>query len=77
MSKGIYQAYVATHQLSDYTESQISWIFSMYSFLSFFCGVQIGPYFDAKGPRLLVFVGSVCLIACTQLLGICTSKSQP
>ncbi|KAH0261437.1 putative MFS monocarboxylate transporter, partial [Aureobasidium melanogenum] len=50
-SIGIYQTYLATHQLSNYSESQISWIFSVYSFLSFFCGVQIGPYFDAKGPR--------------------------
>ncbi|KAH0357055.1 putative MFS monocarboxylate transporter, partial [Aureobasidium melanogenum] len=71
-SIGIYQTYLATHQLSNYTESQISWIFSVYSFLSFFCGVQIGPYFDAKGPRLLVACGSISLIVCTQLLGICT-----
>ncbi|KAG9822021.1 putative MFS monocarboxylate transporter, partial [Aureobasidium melanogenum] len=35
-------------------------------------GVQIGPYFDAKGPRLLVACGSISLVVCTQLLGICT-----
>ncbi|KAI5274615.1 MFS general substrate transporter [Aureobasidium subglaciale] len=74
VTTGIYQAYIARNQLVEYTESQISWIFSVYSFLSFFCGVQIGPYFDAKGPRLLVLVGSICLIACTQLLGICTTS---
>lgn len=73
---GVYQAYVSTHQLSNYTESEVSWIFSMYSFLSFFGGVQVGPYFDAKGPRLLVFVGSVFLVASTLLLGICTGETH-
>lgn len=71
---GIFQAYIATHQLSDYAESDIAWIFSMYSFLSFFGGVQIGPYFDARGPRLLIFSGSVCLGASTLLLGSCTGR---
>lgn len=37
-SIGIFQAYLATHQLSGYDESTIGWIFSVYSFLSFFCG---------------------------------------
>ncbi|KAK5109392.1 hypothetical protein LTR62_007058 [Meristemomyces frigidus] len=55
---GVYQAYVAENQLSEYSESTIGWIFSLYVFLSFFCGLQIGPIFDAKGPRLLVFAGS-------------------
>lgn len=37
-SLGIFQAYLATHQLAHYNESTIGWIFSVYSFLSFFCG---------------------------------------
>ncbi|MCJ1378914.1 hypothetical protein MMC17_002013 [Xylographa soralifera] len=60
---GTYQAYLSTHQLADYDESTIGWIFSIYVFLAFFCGVQIGPVFDAKGPRWLILAGSVCLIA--------------
>lgn len=71
---GVFQAYLSTHQLSMYEESEISWIFSVYSFLSFFGGVQVGPIFDAKGPRLLVFLGSVLLVASTLLLSVCTSK---
>ncbi|KAI9708354.1 MAG: hypothetical protein M1820_004058 [Bogoriella megaspora] len=61
-SIGTFQAYVSAHQLQSYNQSQIGWIFSIYAFLAFFCGVQIGPYFDAKGPRLLVFVGSVLIV---------------
>ncbi|KAI4920833.1 hypothetical protein J4E85_008948 [Alternaria conjuncta] len=69
---GIYHAYIAEHYLADYTESTISWIFSMYVFLSFFCGLQIGPIFDAHGPKLLVLAGSILLCLSNFLLGICT-----
>ncbi|OAL54012.1 MFS general substrate transporter [Pyrenochaeta sp. DS3sAY3a] len=70
-SVGIYHSYIAEHQLKGYSESTISWIFSMYVFLSFFCGLQIGPIFDAHGPRLLVLAGSILLCASSFLLGVC------
>jgi MFS family permease len=69
---GIYHAYIAEHYLQDYPESTISWIFSMYVFLAFFCGIQIGPIFDAHGPRYLVIAGSILLCLSMFLLGICT-----
>ncbi|KAL1795386.1 hypothetical protein ACET3X_007202 [Alternaria dauci] len=69
---GIYHAYIAEHYLADYSESTVSWIFSMYVFLSFFCGLQIGPIFDAHGPRLLVLAGSILLCLSNFLLGLCT-----
>ncbi|EXJ76860.1 hypothetical protein A1O3_10505 [Capronia epimyces CBS 606.96] len=68
---GTYQAYLSTHQLRDHTESTIGWIFGIYAFLSFFCGIQIGPIFDAKGPRWLVLSGSVLMLATHLLMGIC------
>ncbi|KAF1971677.1 MFS general substrate transporter [Bimuria novae-zelandiae CBS 107.79] len=70
---GIFQAYVAEHQLKDYSESTIGWIFSMYVFLAFFCGIQIGPIFDAHGPRLLVLAGGICLCLSMFLVGFCTA----
>ncbi|KAL0264519.1 hypothetical protein SLS55_000469 [Diplodia seriata] len=75
-SVGIFQAYLATHQLSHYDESTIGWIFSVYTFLSFFCGIQIGPIFDAYGPRLLVLAGNILLIASMLLLGVCKEYYQ-
>jgi MFS family permease len=69
---GVYHSYIAEHQLAGYSESSISWIFSMYVFLSFFCGLQIGPIFDAHGPKLLVISGSILLCASQFLLGLCT-----
>ncbi|KAJ9618804.1 hypothetical protein H2204_012936 [Knufia peltigerae] len=68
---GIYQAYLSTHQLKDYSESTVGWIFGIYAFLSFFFGIQIGPIFDAKGPRYLILSGSVLLTAAMLILGVC------
>ena len=70
----VFQEYLSTHQLSDYSAAQIGWIFSIELFLAFFCGVQVGPIFDAHGPRLLVFGGSLLLFLSMMLFGECTSK---
>ena len=69
----VFQEYFSTHQLSGYSPSQIGWIFSLSLFLTFFCGNPIGPLFDAKGPRAMVFAGSVLLVLSLMLLGLCTS----
>lgn len=68
---GTFHAYLSTNQLADQSESAIGWIFGVYAFLSFFCGIQIGPVFDAKGPRWLVLAGSVLITATYLLLGVC------
>ena len=76
-STAVFQEYFSTHQLSSYSPSQIGWIFSVQLFLSFFSGGLIGPMFDARGPRLLVFGGSVFLVASMMLLGLCTRMPSP
>lgn len=73
-STGVLLEYLQTHQLRDYSSSQISWIFGVELFLTFFCGAPVGPIFDAYGPRVMVFVGSVLLAASVLLLGLCTRK---
>ncbi|PLB45603.1 putative MFS monocarboxylate transporter [Aspergillus steynii IBT 23096] len=69
---GTFQAYLENHQLKEYSSGKIGWIFGMYAFLTFFCGVQIGPIFDAKGPRLLVFAGSLLIVVMMIAIGFCT-----
>ncbi|KAJ5110467.1 hypothetical protein N7532_001002 [Penicillium argentinense] len=71
-SIGIYQAWISTHQLASLSSGQIGWIFGIYNFLVFFCGIQIGPVFDARGPRLLMFIGTALLILTFVLMGFCT-----
>ena len=66
------QSYVATHQLLHYPESSVAWIFSLQLFIVFFTGIQIGPLFDALGPRILTLAGTVCLVTSVLLLGECT-----
>ncbi|PSK58618.1 Riboflavin transporter MCH5 [Elsinoe australis] len=69
---GVYQAYLAHNQLKEYPESDIGWIPGLFAFLVFFCGVMVGPIFDAKGPRVLVAAGSVLVSLFMLLLGFCT-----
>ena len=73
-SAGMFQAYLSTHQLVHESPSAVGWIFSLEAFLTFFCGVQIGPIFDAYGPRWSVFAGTVCLLG--GLLGVAESTSK-
>ncbi|KAJ4113948.1 hypothetical protein NW768_011478 [Fusarium equiseti] len=70
-SLGSFQAYLETHQLQEYDSGKIGWIFSVYTCLTFFCGILIGPIFDARGPRLLVLLGSTLIIATMISLGFC------
>ncbi|KAJ5116874.1 hypothetical protein N7456_001222 [Penicillium angulare] len=70
-SIGIYQAWISTHQLSHLSEGQIGWIFGLYNFLVFFCGIQIGPIFDIKGPKLLMWTGSTLIVLTFVLMGFC------
>jgi MFS family permease len=72
---GVFQSYLSEHQLSSYSESSIAWIFSVYIFISFFLGLQIGVLFDLRGPRELLLAGSIMILAAIFLMGICTSKA--
>ncbi|KAK1452672.1 riboflavin transporter MCH5 [Colletotrichum cuscutae] len=65
-------AYISSHQLQGYSEGTIGWIFSMYMFLCFFCGIYIGPVFDKYGPKWLILSGTVCVVAAQMLLSIST-----
>lgn len=71
---GTFQAYLETHQLSAYSQAEVGWIFGLYLFMAYCCGVQAGPIFDAIGPRALTAVGSIFIVASMFLLGVCHSK---
>jgi len=70
-----FQAYVSTHQLSQYDEGTTGWIFSLYTFLCFFLGIYIGPIFDKYGPRWLILSGTLSMAVSLMLLSICTRNS--
>lgn len=75
-SAAIFESYFSNNQLRGYDSSTIGWIFSVYLFLVFFAGIQAGPIFDGYGPRWLVFVGSIMVVASQMLLSISTEYYQ-
>ncbi|KAI4868690.1 MFS general substrate transporter [Hypoxylon rubiginosum] len=72
----VFESYFSTHQLVGYDSSTIGWIFSVYLFIVFFFGIQVGPVFDRHGPRWLVAVGSLLVVASQLLLGLCNTYYQ-
>jgi hypothetical protein len=74
---GTLQNHISQNQLKEYDAATVGWIFSLHAFLAFFCGVYIGPTFDKYGPRWLIRVGSVCIVANMMLLGLYTSMWCP
>ncbi|KAI0022513.1 MFS general substrate transporter [Xylariomycetidae sp. FL0641] len=75
-SAAVFESYFSTHQLRGYSSSAIGWIFSTYLFIVFFAGIQVGPVFDRHGPRVLVAVGSLLVVASQLLLGLCEEYYQ-
>ncbi|KAJ0268267.1 hypothetical protein COL940_013547 [Colletotrichum noveboracense] len=77
-SAAVFESYFSEHQLADHSPSEIGWIFSLYLFIVFFVGIQVGPLFDAYGPRGLVVAGGLCISASLLLLSLCKgSYGQP
>ena len=70
----VFQAYTLSHQLRHLSEGTVGWIFSIYTFLAFFCGVYIGPVFDKYGPKWLIAAGSVSLVAGVVGTSFCTGE---
>ncbi|KAK3305692.1 major facilitator superfamily domain-containing protein [Chaetomium strumarium] len=75
-SAAVFESYFSTHQLADKTASEIGWIFSLYLFIVFFVGIQVGPIFDHFGARLLVAVGSLLIVLSLVLLSFCDEYYQ-
>lgn len=71
-SIGSFQAYLSRNQLADYEPDKVAWLFGVYSGVTFLVGVQVGPIFDARGPRGLITAGGLGTVLYLLLLGICT-----
>ena len=74
-STGVFQAFISQEILTHDSTSTVGWIFGVYFFMAYFCQVQTGPTFDAKGPRGLLFAGSICTIASVFALSACKGIS--
>lgn len=67
-----FQSYLISHQLANYEEGIVGWVFSIYTFVVFFLGLYIGPMFDKWGPRWIVLAGTVSICGGLMLFSIST-----
>ncbi|KAF0316076.1 MFS monocarboxylate [Colletotrichum asianum] len=72
----VFESYFSENQLSEYSPSQLGWIFSIYLFVLFLFGILAGPAFDRYGHRGLVAAGSLAMIASLEILSFCTEYYQ-
>ncbi|TQV94487.1 MFS monocarboxylate transporter [Cordyceps javanica] len=70
-SIGAFQSWISRHQLAAVGEGRVAWIFGLYNFMVFFCGLQIGPVFDAHGPAGLMAAALALYVAAYAALGYC------
>ncbi|CAI7658986.1 unnamed protein product [Penicillium crustosum] len=67
-SLGTLQPWTSTHQLKDYSESSIGWIYGAYTFFLFLGGAQFGAILDSHGPLYVVLPGSIGIVLSLILL---------
>lgn len=70
----VFESYLSENQLVHESKSNIGWIFSTYLFTVYSVGIFVGPWFDRYGPRILIAVGSVLMVAGPMTLSWCTGK---
>lgn len=58
-SIGVFQDYYQSHQLKDYSSSEVAWIPALQAFMMFSGAPFFGKIFDNYGPRHLVFFGTI------------------
>lgn len=61
-SVGLLQIHLSTTELLQYTPFQVSWIPSVFIFLTLAASIQAGALFDRYGPRYLLLLGSTFYI---------------
>ena len=71
---GVFEVVISKVILPEKSPSSLGWLFSIYAFVNWFCGVQIGPTFDAMGPRALIIAGTLCTLIGIFSLSVCTGR---
>ncbi|KAI4133105.1 MAG: hypothetical protein LQ338_000370 [Usnochroma carphineum] len=73
---GVFEVVISKVILPEKSPSTLGWIFSIYAFVNWVCGVQVGPTFDAMGPRALIIAGTICTVIGVFSLSVCTEYYQ-
>ncbi|CBF83899.1 protein mctA [Aspergillus nidulans FGSC A4] len=75
-SLGTLHAWTSSYQLTDYSESEIGWIYGAYAFFLYVAGAQTGPIFDCYGPLYVVVPGSIGMVASLLCFSFSTGASS-
>jgi MFS family permease len=75
-SLGTLHAWTSSYQLTDYSESDIGWIYGAYAFFLYVAGAQAGPIFDCYGPLYVVVPGSIGMVASLLCFSFSTGTSS-
>jgi len=75
-SLGVIESYVQSHQLETSSVSIVSWIFSIFMFMSLFLGLFIGPMYDVVGSRWLLLAGTLFIFVGLMTTASCTKVYQ-
>ncbi|KAH8804579.1 major facilitator superfamily domain-containing protein [Xylogone sp. PMI_703] len=73
---GAFQKYISQHQLHNYNDGAIGWIFGIYAFLSYACSLVVGPLFDKYNTRWLIGIGGAGVSITMFLAGSCQTYWQ-
>lgn len=71
-SVGAIESYIQVNQLANASVTAISWVFSIYMFITLFSGLIVGPLYDTFGATYLMIIGT--LFTFTGLLACGSSK---
>lgn len=74
-TSGVFEVVISQVILPDVSASTLGWVFSIYAFVNWIFGVQVGPTFDAIGPRALISAGTVCTLVGIFTLSLCTGRA--
>ncbi|KAL4807222.1 major facilitator superfamily domain-containing protein [Aspergillus unguis] len=69
-SMGVLQTWLSENQLKSYSNTDIGWIFGVFTFFIYFGSVQIGPVFDAHGLKYILVPGCVGLVLSLMMLSV-------
>jgi len=73
---GVMESYIQNHQLETSSVSTVSWIFSIFMFISLFPGLFIGPLYDVVGSRWLLLTGTIFIFVGLMTMAVSTEVYQ-
>lgn len=73
---GIFQAYYATHQLSNKSHSDIAWIGSFQTFCIYFMGSVFGALFDKFGAKPIILISGISFSFSCMMQSLCKEYWQ-